>query len=76
MKTIFMAVVVLLFIGCSTLGPNEQWETMLNMVKTPITVVSVSSTTPRHVMFVDAKGRYFSVIGNHLQSLQVGDILY
>lgn len=76
MKTIFISVLALLFIGCATLGPNEQWEKMLNMVKPPITVVSVSNTNPHHVMFIDARGKYFSIMGNYLQSLNVGDVLY
>lgn len=76
MKAFFISILALLFMGCATLGTNEQWEKMLNMVKSPVTVVSVSSTTPRHVMFVDARGRYFSIMGNYLQSLAVGDVLY
>lgn len=76
MKLFFVSIAVLFFMGCASLGPNEQWETMLNMVKPPITVVSISNTTPRHVMFVDARGRYFSIVGNYLQSLKVGDVLY
>lgn len=73
-----LLIACLVFSSCMTLKPNESWENLLNKADRPITVVSISIPDGFvvSVLFIDGRGRFFTITGPQFYSLVEGDIFY
>lgn len=72
-----LLIVTLFLSGCATLQPNESYERLLNRSRKPITVVSVTREVGvTSVLFRDARGKYFTIVGPQFGTLTPGTVLY